>query len=255
MPIAKEYVVLIVFLSVWVVLFVYVQLVSPRLHRREFIRELARRGWILVVGEREPAWNDIMKLAVEGHRGAASVREYENRYGPLAIRGKISEKRSGRALEIYRDAGTRHNRYAAIGRKSEDIAASASSLLANKDRHRYTGREVWIGEARRIPVARPVLVFSGLAALFGSNIRKMADRQGVDPEAIPAAASPPESNPVQAVRGILLENSIAAEVLAEVYLGPRAWVMTLPLKRLGSRTGQLLDLAGRVSEAVDRLSA
>ncbi len=251
----KEYVVLILFLSVWVVLFVYVQLLSPLLIRRKFSRVLASRGWVAVDAEREPAWNDIMKLAVEEHRGAASVREYENKYGPLTINGKISEKRSGRALEIYRDAGTTHYRYAAIGKKIEDIDASASSLLANKDRHRYTGREVWIGEARRIPVERPVMVFSGFAAMFGSGIRKMADRHGVDPETIPAVTSPPESNPVQAVRGILLENSLAAEVMANIYLGPRAWVMTVPLKRLGSRTVKLLDLAKRVSEAVDRLSA
>ena len=196
-----------------------------------------------------------MTLAIEEHRGAASVREYENKYGPMTINGQIAEKRSGRALEIYRDAGTTHFRYAAIGKKIEEIDASSTSLLANKDRHRSTGCEVWIGEARRVPVEGPLMVFSGFAALFGSGARKMASRQGVDPEAIPAVASPPESSPVQAVREILRENSLAADLMAKVYLGPRAWVMTVPLKRLGSRTGKLLDLTKKISEAVDRLSA
>lgn len=31
----------------------------------------------------------------------------------------------------------------------------------------------------------------------------------------------------------------------------RLWVMTVPLKRLGSRSGELLGLAGKISEAVD----
>ncbi|HBI15469.1 MAG TPA: hypothetical protein DDY20_08155 [Desulfobulbaceae bacterium] len=256
MTLDKGYAVLIIFLSVWAVLFVYAQMASPRLIRRKFSRELASRGWIAVDADRAPAWNDIMTLAVNGNLEAASVREYDSKYGPLAIHAQISEKRAGKTLEVYRDAGTARHRYAAVGKKIEDIVSRRSPLLlASQGKHQYTGLEVWIGEARRIPVERPEMVFSGFAAMFGSAARKQAGKRDIDPEAIPAFASPSEVKPVQALREILLENSFAADVLAEVYIGRRSWVMTLPLKRLGSRTGELLDTAMKISEAGDRISA
>ncbi|MGE5842827.1 MAG: hypothetical protein ACM335_11140 [Deltaproteobacteria bacterium] len=196
-----------------------------------------------------------MTLAVEDQHGASQVREYDRPIGPFTIHAKRTEKRSGKALELYRDTGANQPRYAALGIRKETIVDSDRSrfpLLGSKKKKNYTSRELWIGEVRRIPVDKPEKVYNALDGIFGGTLRKMASERGVDPDSIPLLAPPSEVTPARAVRELLKKTGLCQRIMASAYLGPAAWVLVVPLRKAGRHIEDIVVLTGEISRIIDR---
>lgn len=235
------------------VIVLYTQLIVPRGARRRITLSLTRRGWMKIPSNRDYAWTDIMLLAIEDQQGALQVREYDHPIGPFTVHRTRTEKRSGIALELYKDGGARHQRYAAVGVRKKTVDYSRRgrlSLLVDADKRSYIYRELWIGEVRRIPVDKPEKVHNATDEIFGSAGRKMALKKGVHTDSIPFLALPSETNPARSVREVLLKTSLAQSLMASVYLGPGGWVLIVPLSRVGRRMEDILALIDEISTAI-----
>ncbi len=231
------------------VVLVHTYWIAPRRARRQLAASLAGQGWTTVEAENDPDWREVMTLAIEETQGAVRAREYDETIGPMSFHVKRIDQRSGRALEVYRDGGAAQPRYAALGIREE---RRETRSFVERRRNTYVGREIWIGEARRIPVDRPELVFSGAAQIIGRTGRDMVRARGLDPETIPELASPPSDTLAQTLRESLLNNQLAQRLMIKVFLGPRSWVLVAPLARVGRRFDDVLGLAREVSATVDR---
>ncbi len=238
-----------------VVIIIYTQLIAPRRARRRICLSLTRRGWMRVPPDRDYTWTDIMTLAIEDQHGASQVREYDRTIGPFTVHVKRTENRSGKALDLYRDTGASQHRYAALGIRKETVLDSQRSrfpFLGSKKKKNYTSRELWIGEVRRIPVDKPEKVYNATDGIYGSSLRKMASDRGVHPDSIPLLAPPSEVTPARAVRELLKKTSLGQRIMASVYLGPAAWVLVVPLQKVGRHIEDIVVLIGEISRVVDR---
>ncbi len=162
---------------------------------------------------------------------------------------------SSKALDLYRDTGTNQHRYAALGIRKETVVHSDRSrfpFLGSKKKKNYSNRELWIGEARRIPVNKPEKVYNALDGIYGRSMRKMASDRGVDPDSIPHLASPSEVTPARALRELLKKTSLVQSIMASVYLGPAAWVLVVPLQKVGRHIEDIVVLTGEISRVIDR---
>ena len=245
----------IAFLVLGAIIFIYTQMIAPRGARRRISQHLIGRGWTSVPPDRDYAWTDIMTLAVEDEHGASRSTEYDRTIGPFTVHAKRTEKRSGKALELYRDAGASQHRYAALGICYETILNSQQSwflFLSSKKKTSHSLRELWIGEARRIPVEEPEKVYDAIDEIYGRSLRKMASDRGVSPDSIPLLASPSEVTPARSVRELLQKTSLAQSIMARVYLGPGAWVLVVPLPKVGQRIEDILALTGEISTVLDK---
>jgi hypothetical protein len=195
-----------------------------------------------------------MTLAIEEEQGTSQIREYDRRIGPFTAHVKRTGKRSGRALELYRDMSATLPRYAALGVRKETIVYSERgrfALLNSKKKKDYTSRELWIGEVRQMPVDKPEKAYNGIAEVFGRSLMKMASDRGVNPDTIPLLASPSEVTPARAVRELLKETSLARSIMASVYLRPGAWVLVVPLQKVGAYMEDILGLVAEISATLD----
>jgi len=230
------------FVGIAVLIVLFSQLIAPRQLRRRLSAGLARAGWRAVVSEREPAWREIMKLAIEEHQGATASREFD-------------EKRSGRAIDVFRDGGTSGHRYAAVGLRRTTVDSRGGPLyLFGRKRNISIARELWIGESRRLPVEKPALVYNAAAEMFGDAMRRMAGARDVDTEKVPMLVSPPDDQVSQSVRQVLLRTDLAQRILAKAYLGPQAWVLAVSLNRTVRRLEDVLALVRDISSAIDRVA-
>jgi len=244
-----------VLIVIAVVVVVQTQLLSPILTRRRFAEEMVRRGW-MERAEGDSSFDDIMTLAIEENQGEETVREYDEKIGPFLVHSRFSTWRTGRALRIYCDPETNRHRCAAVGKKIERHESRSSPFPFSRwKRYSHTLPEIWFGEARRLPVRGPEVAFNWFTAEFGIPARKLAIKGDVEPATIPAIAPPAESSPAQAIREIIRErSSLAISLKAKVYISPRAWVMCVPLNHVRKRSGDILDLGLKISDAVDRVS-
>jgi len=237
------------------VIIIYTQLIVPGMTRRRIFLSLTRRGWMRVPSDRDDTWTDIMTLAIEDQHGASQVREYDQSIGPFTVRAKRTENRSGKAQELYRDTGASQPRYAALGIRKETIVDSDCSrfpfLGSNKKKNFYS-RELWIGEVRQIPVDKPEKVYNAMNEIYGRSLRKMASDRRVDPDSIPLFALPSEVTPARAVRELLKKTSLGQRIMASVYLGPAAWVLVVPLRKVGRHIEDIVVLTGEISRVIDR---
>jgi len=243
------------FVCLGAVIIIYTQLIAPGRARRRIFLSLTRRGWMRVPSDRDYTWTDIMMLAIEDQHGASQVREYDQTIGPFTVRAKRTENRSGKAQELYRDTGASQPRYAALGIRKETTVDSDRSrfpFLGGKKKKNYTSRELWIGEVRRIPVDKPEKVYSAMNEIYGRSLRKMASDRGVDPDAIPLLSSPSEVTPARAVRELLKKTNLCQSIMASVYLGPAAWVLVVPLQKMGRHIEDIVVLTGEISRVIDR---
>jgi hypothetical protein len=231
------------------VVLIHTQWMAPRKARRRLAEILVSQGWTTVRPEDEPDWHEVMTLAVEETRGAVRSREYDESVGPMRFHVKRSEERTGKAPEVYRDGGADHPRYAALGIREERRVYRS---FLKSYRRTYAGREIWIGEARRIPVDASQMVFSGAAEIVGHTGRELARKRGLDPQTIPELVTPPSDTLGQAVRDSLLSDPLARSLMARVTLGRRSWVLVAPLARVGNRFADVLRLALEVSATLDR---
>jgi len=223
--------------------------IAPRRGRRMVATALGREGWLPVGPGEAPDWPAVMTLAVERAAGKERDVEYDEKAGPVTFHVRREEERTGRALELYRDSGT-DGRYAAVAVHEE---RTRSRTTARADRHRYTGHEFWIGEARMLRVAAPVAAFRSTAELFRPAGVRMAVARDRDPEEIPHLASPPDDPVIERVRAVLAETDVTRSIRADVYLAPNAWVLTAPLADARSRVEDIFALARRLSAVFDRL--
>jgi len=72
------------------------------------------------------------------------------------------------------------------------------------------------------------------------------------PEIIAPTASPSEVTPTRSVRELLQKTSLAQSIMARVYLGPGAWVLVVPLPKVGQRIEDILALTGEISTVLDK---
>jgi hypothetical protein len=237
------------------VIIIYTQLIAPGRARRCTSLCLTRRGWMRVPPDRDYTWTDIMTLAIEDQHGASRVREYDRTLGPFTVHVKRTENLSGKALELYRDTGASQLRYAALGIRKETVLDSQRSrfpFLGSKKKKNYTSRELWIGEARRIPVDKPEKVYNAINEIYGRSLREMASDRGVHPDSIPLLAPPSEGTPARAVRELLKKTHLSQGIMASVYLGPAAWVLLVPLRKVGRHIEDIVVLTGEISQVIDR---
>jgi hypothetical protein len=243
------------FVCLAVFIIVYTQLIAAGTARRRISISLTRRGWMRVPPDRDYTWADIMTLAIEDQHGASQVREYDQTIGPFTVHAKRTESRSGKAQELYRDTGASKHRYAALGIRKETVIDSQRSRFpfpGSKKKKNCTSRELWIGEARRIPVDKPEKVYNALDGIYGGFRRKMASDRGVDPDSIPLLAPPSEVTPARAVRELLKKTSLGQKIMVSVYLGPAAWVLVVPLRKVGRHIEDIVGLTGEISRIIDR---
>jgi len=80
----------------------------------------------------------------------------------------------------------------------------------------------------------------------------MARARERDPEEVPIIASPPDDRLAERVRAAVMETPIAVSILADVYLGPIAWVLVAPLVKAAPRIEEVLALARQISAVLDR---
>ena len=197
-----------------------------------------------------------MTLAIEDQQGTSQVRQYDRTFGPFTTHVKRTGECSGRALELYRDMSAGQPRYAALGVRKETIAYSERSrflLLNSKQKKGYTSRELWIGEVRQMPVERPEKAYNAMDEVFGISLKKMASNRGVNPDTIPLLASPSQVTPAGAVRELLKKASLTQSIMASVYLGPGAWVLVVPLLKVGSHMEDILGLVAETSAIIDKM--
>ncbi len=236
---------------------IYTQLIVPKRARQRISLSLTRRGWMRIPPERDYTWTDIMALAVEDQDGVSHVTEYDRTIGPFTVHVKRIDKCSGKALELYQDTGASQPRYAAIGVRKESIVYSDRSrfpLLNSKKEKHYTSRELWIGEVRRVPVDKPEKVYNAIGQIYGDHLRKLASDKGVNPDSISLLTPPSEVMPARAVREFLQKNRLAQNIMASVYLGPGAWVLVVPLQKVGRQTDDILALVAGISAVIDKTS-
>ena len=91
-----------------------------------------------------------------------------------------------------------------------------------------------------------------ICGIYGKSLRKMASDRGVHPDSIPLLASPSEVTPARAVRELLKKTSLAQSLMASVHLGPGAWVMVVPLLKVGRHMEDILALTGEISRVIDK---
>jgi len=243
------------FVALAAVMIIYTQLIAPGRARRRLSLSLTRRGWMRVPPDRDYTWTDIMTLAIEDQRGASQAREYDETIGPFKVHAKRTERRSGRALELYRDTGASQPRYAALGIRKETVLGSQRSrfpFLGGKKKKNYTSRELWIGEVRRIPVDKPEMVYNAMNEIYGGSLKKMASDRGVRPDSIPLLEPPSEVTPARAVRELLKKTGLGQRIMASLSLGPTAWVLVVPLRKVGRHIEDIVLLAGEISRVIDR---
>ncbi len=239
----------IVLVCLAVVVIVYTQVIGPRRNRRAVAAVLGREGWLRVGPGEAPGWPAIMELAVERAEGRERDVEYDEKTGPFTSHVRRREQRAGKPLEIYRDGGAAAARYAAVAVLEE---RTSTRTAMRHDRHTYAGREIWIGEARELPVHAPMAAFKATAELFRQAAVPMARARERDPEEIPIIASPPDDRLVERVRAAVMETPTAMSIMAGVYLGPDAWVLAAPLVKAGPRIEEILALARQISAVLDR---
>lgn len=231
----------------------YTQLIAPKRARQRISRSLIRQGWMRVPPDRDNTWTSIMTLAIEDQQGTSQGREYDRRIGPFTAHVKRTGTCSGRALELYRDMSTNQPRYAALGVRKETIVYSERGrflLLNRKEKKYYTSRELWIGEVRQMPVDKPEKVYNAIDDVFGRSLKKMASDQGVNPDAIPLLASPSEVTTARAVRELLKKTNLAQSIMSSVYFGPEAWVLVVPIQKVGSHIEDILGLVAETSAII-----
>jgi hypothetical protein len=226
---------------------VYKKVIEPGRARRAIAAALGREGWLPIGPGEAPGWPAVMALAVERAAGKERDVEYGERTGPFTLRVKRSEQRSGKALELYRDARS-DGRYAAVAVHEE---RTRTRTATRADRHHYVELELWIGEARELRVDAPTTGFRWTADAVRQAGIPMAAARGRGPEDVPQLASPADNPLVERVRAVLAEPDLAKSIRADVYLAPDAWVLTAPLAAARSRVEDILALARRVSAALD----
>jgi hypothetical protein len=110
---------------------------------------------------------------------------------------------------------------------------------------------MWIGEVRQLPAEKPEKVYNAMDEIFGRSMRKMASDQGVNSDAIPLLASSSEDTLARVVRELLRKTRLGQRIMAKVYLGPEAWVLVVPLSKVGRRMEDILTLAAEISICID----
>lgn len=227
----------------------YTQVIAPKRNRRAVAAALGRLGWLSVGPGELPGWSAIERLAVERASGKTRDYEFDEKSGPFTFHSRRRERRSGRALAIYRDAGVTLARCAAVALHEEHTRTDG---LAYHRRRSSTAREFWIGEARGLPVQAPVAVFRWTSELMREIAAPMARARGRNLEDIPAIASPPEDRLAQSVRAVLAETDLAREGRITLLVAPDAWVLTAPLDRSAARVDGLVALCADLSAVFDR---
>ena len=237
------------------IILTYTQLIALRRARQRISRSLIRHGWMRVPSDRDYTWTSIMTLAIEDQQGTSQVREYDRTIGPFTAHVKRTGKRSGRVLELYRDMSATQPRYAALGVRKETIVYSERgrfALLNSEKKKYYTSRGLWIGEVREIPVDKPEKAYNAMDEIYGRSLSKMASDRGIHPDSISALASPSEATPARAVRELLKKTNFAQRIMASVHLGPEAWVLVVPLLKVGSHIEDILGLVAETSAIIDK---
>ena len=238
----------IALLCAGLVALVYTQVIAPRRNHRAVAAALGGQGWLPVDPGEAPGWSAVVALAVERAAGSRRDADYDEKTGPFTSHVRRREQRTGRTLELYRDAGATHARYAAVGVHQE---RTSTDTRTRHDRHNYVGREIWIGEARALPVDAPKVVFRSVAELARPVAVPMAVARDRRPDDIPGL-TPPDDRLAESVRAVLAETDLARSAMADVYVAPGAWVLTAPLVKAGSRIEEILALARAISAVLDR---
>ena len=226
---------------------VYTQVISPRRRRQAIGAALGRAGWRPVAESDAPGWAAVMALAVGRGQGTEQDVEYEERRGLFTRRVRRQERRSGRVYELYRDGAAVSPRYVAVALHRN--RTTTSTTMGRKTRS-ASGRELWIGEARDLPVAAPKAALRVSAEMM-RQAGVSAALAGLLGPALAAEPAPPDPL-VDGMRAALLPKiDFLTRALADVYAGPGGWVLTAPLEKGAPRLEGLLALARDVSAALD----
>jgi hypothetical protein len=189
--------------------------------------EIAKLAWPQVPAD-DAAWRAFVELASTGSTGAA--RKIDN---------VLEETQESVAGQGYRDPAARHPRFLAIG-----IRTLRSKTL--HERHHSETPELWIGEARAIPVDKPWTAFD----IIGDMVRASALK--TDPAEM-AVLRPQLTGPLaDSVRAVIKSKPRIVQNLAPlVHVGPHAWVMVSPVARGGRHVGLLVETANELSKVFD----
>jgi hypothetical protein len=225
--------------------------IAPRRARTAVAAALDREGWFQVGPGKAPGWPALMALAVGRAAGEERDAAYDEKAGPFTQRVRRRERRTGRTLDLYRDASV-DGRYAAVAVHEE---RTSTRTTMRSDRHHWVEHQFWIGEARNLRVAAPMRAFRWSEGMYREVGARMAAARDRDPGDVPLLAQPPADPLVDRVRAILGETDLAESIRADVYLAPGAWVLAAPLGTARSRVRDLLTLVHRVSAALDRFQA
>jgi len=79
----------------------------------------------------------------------------------------------------------------------------------------------------------------------------MYNCRGNNPDSISFLEFPFEVTFARAVREVLQKTDLARSIMANVYFGPRAWVLVAPFPKIGRRIEDILTLTDEISRVID----
>ncbi len=239
-----------VFVGVVAAVLVYTQYFAPRRLKRRVTDALLAAGWTPLDPGLDEAAARVERLAVEGPFGAEWEATYAERLGPVTSRVRVSKSTRGISGGVFADPSSPHRRYAAIASMRRTTRTKSNLDLATQTRMAVS-HSLWIGEARRLPVEKAETVVSALGERFGAAARGFAEGRGVTPASWPEIAAPP-SHPLAArLRQVMDAHGAARSFAGSLYLSPQAWVLVVPLARIGSKESAILETARDISAALD----
>lgn len=226
------------------------QVIGPSKLRRRFTEEMARRGWTAVTPGVDEDWEKLAGLAVHAAIGPEARFEYAVPGRLTDEKGTIARRQSAVPAAAFRDPGGRHPRFAAAGSRMQverhryQVAGLSSGSASWSKAH-----ELWVGEARLLPVSEPGIVFSSLYEI-GRGLPGVAKNPG-------ALGLPPllEGELAERVRALLRERQAVLRLGPTVYAGPAGWVLVTMIRKSMPRLAELLDLSIEIGQALDTTSA
>jgi hypothetical protein len=166
--------------------------------------DIVALGWAQVAPD-DAGWRAFTALASTGSTGAARAVE-----GVAAIEGVAEEAQESTFGQGYRDTSAPHPRFLTLGIRTADL---------------------WIGEARALPVAEAGTAYDVMAKMMRPIMEgPLADR----------------------VRSVIKSRpEIVRELAPVVHVGSQAWVLVSPVARGGKHLGLLLETVNELSRALD----
>ncbi len=237
-----------IFVGIVAAVLVYTQVVVPRRQKRRVTDALLAAGWTPL----EPADQAaavVERLAVEGPFGAEWDGTYAERLGPVTSQVRVSKSTRGVSGCVFGDPSSPHRRYAAIASTRQTTRTKSNLDLAARTRI-ATAQNLWIGEARPLPVESVETVVSALGELFAAAHR-FAEGRGVAPASRPELASPPSHALADRLRQVMDARGAVRSFAGSLYVSPQAWVLVVPLARIGSKESAILEIAREISAALD----